>query len=482
MKKTIKNIALLICVSIFYSSCDSIDFGDINDNPNGPTVAVTSQLLTQAQKTVGESVVTSMRGILYTQQLTEGQYPGDSRYASLTSNYNFWYTGPIQNLNEIVKINTDEDLKAGAVPFGGNNNQIAVAKIMRSYYLQYITDRWGALPWSEAFQGIAFPQPKFDSQEELYTYMFAEVDEALGLINGEPGPLGDIIFSGDMGRWKMFANTLKMTMALRISDANPSLAKTKFEQAVAGGVVTSNANNILFTFGTDDGSDNPWEDRFESRIDYLLSETMSEWLRDNLDPRLFKFVEPSRDGSTANTNFPGGTDAKYVGAPNGFVNGNVQDFSLPTTTVTGVQDYQSPIYTSAQVKFALAEAKLKGWNVGGGTTASLFKEGIEDSMSFWGVDQADIDDYTAAHTTSTLAEIAYEKWVALYLNGPEAWAEWRRLDMPVLTPSANAVDARIPVRDAYDSSVEDNNKANYDAIVAAQGADNLHTKLWWDKN
>ena len=88
MKKTIKNIALLICVSIFYSSCDSIDFGDINDNPNGPTVAVTSQLLSQAQKTVGESVVTSMKGILYTQQLAEGQYPGDSRYETLTSNYN----------------------------------------------------------------------------------------------------------------------------------------------------------------------------------------------------------------------------------------------------------------------------------------------------------------------------------------------------------------------------------------------------------
>ena len=148
MKKTIKNIALLICVSIFYSSCNSIDFGDINDNPNGPTVAVTSQLLSQAQKTVGESVITSMKGILYTQQLAEGQYPGASRYEVLTSNYNFWYTGPIQNLNEIVKINNDEDLKAGAQAFGGNNNQIAVAKIMRSYYLQYITDRWGALPWS----------------------------------------------------------------------------------------------------------------------------------------------------------------------------------------------------------------------------------------------------------------------------------------------------------------------------------------------
>lgn len=482
MKKTIKNIALLICVSIFYSSCDSIDFGDINDNPNGPTVAVTSQLLTQAQKTVGESVITSMKGILYMQYLAEGQYPGDSRYNTLTRSYNSWYTGPIQNLNEIIKINNDEELKATAVAFGGNDNQIAVSKIMRAYYLQHITDRWGALPWSEAFQGITFPQPKFDTQEELYTYMFAEVDEALAMINTEAGPLGDIIFEGDMTRWKMFANTLKLTMALRISDANATLAKTKFEEAVAGGVVTTNADNILFTFGTDDLSDNPWEDRFESRVDYLLSTTLETSLKSNLDPRLFKFVEPSRDSITPNTSFPDNADEKYIGAPNGNVNGNVQDYSLPTTTVTGVQDYQSPIYTAAQVKFALAEAKLKGWNVGSGTTESLFKEGIEESMSFWGVDQADIDDYTAAHTSATLADIAYEKWVALYLNGPEAWAEWRRLDMPVLTPSPYAVDPRIPVRDAYDSSVEDNNKANYDAVVASQGPDNLHTKLWWDVN
>ena len=208
---------------------------------------------------------------------------------------------------------------------------------MRAYFLQHITDRWGALPWSEAFQGITFPQPKFDSQEELYTYMFAEVEEALALINTNTGPQGDLIFGGDMNRWRMFANTLKMTMALRVSDANSSLAKSKFEEAVAAGVVNSNADNILFTFGSEDNSDNPWEDRFYSRVDYLLSVTMAEWLRANLDPRLFKYVEPSRDGSTTATNFPGDIDAKYIGAPNGYVNGNVQDYSLPTKTVTGVQ-------------------------------------------------------------------------------------------------------------------------------------------------
>lgn len=430
-----------------------------------------------------QKTITSVRGILYVQHLTEGQYPSDSRYTSLTSNYNFWYTGPVQNLNEIIRINMDEDLKIGAQAFGDTNNQIAVAKLIRSYFLHYMTDRWGALPWSEAFQGIDFPQPKFDSQEEIYNFLFSEVDEALTLINTEKsGPQGDIILNGNMRKWKLFGNTLKMNMALRISDANPQLAKSKFEEAVSSGVIKNNQENIVFSFGANDESDNPWQDRFESRVDYLLSETLAESLRSNLDPKLFKFVEPSRDGITTNTNFPEGIDAKYIGAPNGFVNGNVQDYSLPTKTITSNQTYQTPIYNSAQVKFSLAEAKLKGWNVGSGTVESYFIEGIEDSMEFWEVSDAETTEYLNNQTSSSLEDIAYQKWIALYFNGHEAWSEWRRLDMPVLTPSQNAVDPRIPVRDAYDCSVEYNNAENYSKVLSIQGPDNLHTKLWWDKN
>ena len=98
MKYIIKNSLLAISSVLLLNSCESVDFGDINNNPNGPTAAVTSQLLTEAQKTVS-TIGTHLAGILYTQQLTEGQYPGESRYATLTYSYNGYYTGPIQNLN-----------------------------------------------------------------------------------------------------------------------------------------------------------------------------------------------------------------------------------------------------------------------------------------------------------------------------------------------------------------------------------------------
>ncbi len=483
MNNIFKKAILLLCVSFIYSSCETVDFGNTNDNPNGPTAAVTSQLLTQAQKTVA-SIGTDITGILFTQQLTEGQYPGQSRYATLTYNYNGYYTGSIQNLNEIIKLNTNDDTKAQAQAFGDNNNQIATAKILRTFILQFMTDSWGALPWSEAFQGIDNPQPKFDTQEELYTLMFAEIEEALSLINtSNAGPAGDIIFSGDMTRWRVFANSLKMTMALRISDANASLAKSKFEEVISSGhYIKSNSDNIEFNYTSDDAGDSEWHDRFKTREDYILSEAMMESLRTNVDPRLFKYAEPSKTGTAASPNFPGNADAAYVGAPDGKVNGNVPDYSFPTGTVIYDETFPTPIYTSAQMKLSMAEAKLKGWNVGSGTTASLFNDGITDSMTYWGVDAADIATYLAAHTSSAIGDIAYEKWVALYLNGQEAWSEWRRLDAPALTPSEFAGDPRIPVRLAYDSSVEDNNQANYTTIVGIQGADDLHTKLWWDKN
>ncbi len=473
MKKTIKQIAVFMFAASIISSCNTVDFGDINDNPNGPTAAITSQLLSSAQTSVS-TIITDVNTLNYMQQITEGQYPGPSRYQTLTFSYNGWYTGPMMNLNRIIEVNEDPATAPGAASFGNNDNQIAVAKILRAYYLQYMTDTWGYLPWSEAFKGINGTQPKFDSQQSLYTYMFAEIEDALSKINANAGPVGDMLFGGDMGRWSSFANMLKMTMALRISDVDAATAKTKFEQAVASGkLVMTNAQNIRYNYGSTEESDNPWEDRFFSREDYLMSETFMGFLNAKTDPRKFKYTKPAQNTAVADP---------YAGAPNGKVNGNTKDFAFITDTVIGDKTYKVAIYTAAQTHFALAEGALKNWNVGGGSAAAHFKLGIEASMMDWGVSTADMNTYTAANTSATMADIAYEKYMALYLNGPEIWAEWRRLDAPALTPSTFANDQRIPVRHAYSSSVGDNNPANYAAVVAAQGPDNLHTKLWWDKN
>jgi hypothetical protein len=482
MKNIIK-FSLFILTATLIAACETIDYGDTNVDPTGPSAAVTSQLLTNAESSM-PSILIDETSILYMQHITQGQYPGASRYEVLTSNYSSWYTGPLQNLNRIIELNTDSETAAEALAYGDNNNQIAVARLLRAYYLQYMTDQWGALPWTDAFQGIDNPQPRFDSQQSIYTYLFSEVDAALAQINtNAAGPVGDVIFKGSMGHWKSFGNSLKMTMALRVSDADPSTAQSKLEQAYASGTLpTTNSLNLLYNYGTDDVSDSPWEDNFETREDYILAETMVESLRSNLDPRLFQMAENARDSVHPSPNFPGNIDAGFVGAPHGKVNGNVPDYSFITSDIIYSPNYPSPIYTAAQVWLSLAEAASKGWNVGGVSAADYYEGGILASMEYWGVSAQDAQAYIAAHPYSGIDDIAYEKWIALYLNGPEAWAEWRRLDAPALTPSLYASDQRIPVRAAYDSSVQDNNSANYADVVSSQGPDNLHTRLWWDVN
>lgn len=483
MKSLNIKIGLIVSFVILFTACDTIDYEDTNVNPNGPTAAVTSQLLTNALVSMTDILVDETP-ILYMQHITQGQYPGASRYNILYQSYDSWYTGPLTDLNEIIALNSDPDTAAEAITYGDNENQIAVAKIVRAYYLHYMTDKWGALPWSEAFLGIDNPQPSFDTQEAIYDYLFAEIEEAISMVNiGETGPTGDYFLGGDMDAWVTFANNLKMVMALRISDVKPGLAQTKFEEAVdSGRLITSNSDNIEYNYGTDDASDSPWMDNFRTREDYILSRTMVEYLRENLDPRLFEYAEEARDSVSPVTNFPGGIDAGYVGAPNGKVNGNVPSYSFIRSEIIYEPDFPSPIFTAAQVNLSLAEAAAKGWDVGGGTAASYYEAGVEASMEYWGVDAADIADYIAAHPYTGIEDIAYEKWVALYLNGPEAWAEWRRLDAPYLEPSEYASEPTIPVRMAYDPSIADNNEANYNAMIGFQGADSNYTKLWWDVN
>merc|ERR1712000_269633 len=105
--------------------------------------------------------------------------------------YDSWYTGPLMDLNRVIDLNSDPETAEDVIAYGSNANQIAVARIVRAYFVHYMTDKWGALPWSEAFMGIDNPQPVFDTQESIYNFLFTEIDEAVAMVEmGEPGPTG----------------------------------------------------------------------------------------------------------------------------------------------------------------------------------------------------------------------------------------------------------------------------------------------------
>ncbi len=472
MKKSILYILLLVLVA---SGCKQVNFGDTNINPNNPSKPLASALLTRAQTRMSFTY-SDTRPSLYVQYLSNEQYEDESLYRTQRFNYSMYYSA-ITNLNKIISLNTDPVTAAQVIGQGSNANQIAVARLVKAYFFHFMTDRWGMIPYSTANQGLDSKFNVFDSQESIYGALFTEIEEALAQIDAGDGPTGDIFFNGDMNKWKIFGNTLMMNMAMRLSKKKPVLAKRYFLQAMAGGVISNNDENIYFPYIESEDYDNPWEDRFTTRSDYLMSKPFVDALIGNgtntapQDPRLTKYADKAVDTHV------------YNGAPYGSSNSATATFSLITKDVIKNQSAKGYLYTYAQVLLHMAEAAQLGW-ISSDTAENYMKRGIRASMEQWGVETAAIDTYIgglAAFNGQT--DIAYQKWVALFLQGYEAWFEWRKQgtdQVPLIKP-AGATTAGIPNRHAYPLSALSTNEENYNAAIAVQGADNLDTKVWWAK-
>lgn len=471
-----KNIKLLLlgALTVFFVGCS--DFGDMNINPNETTKVAPEVLLTSALKNVSDAVGATS-GILYSQHMSETQYTEESRYQDVNYNFNDWYTGPLADLQHIIDLNTDDATKADALGSGSNANQIAVARIMKAYFFQFLTDRWGAVPYTNALKGKDNFKPTYDSQESIYAALFTELTEAADQIDGGAAVAGDFIFGGDMDTWKKFANTLRMNMAMRIADVDATTAKAQFTSAMNGGHLSSDA---MYPYLSEAANQNPWFERFITRTDYAVSSTMVDYLTNLNDPRLAAYADEA-------PNFPG----EVKGMPYGIANaGDIPnaDISFPNSNTVRAQDAPVAIFTMAQVHFLLAEAAHRGWI--NNNAKDEYEAGIQASWTQWGV-SGDFSAYNAQADVAWDAARAYEliggqKWAALYLQGYEAWSEYRRLKHPALVAAPDPLNTsgNIPSRQAYPTSERDLNGVNWQASIDAyyNGVDDLDGKMWWDVN
>ena len=211
------------------------------------------------------------------------------------------------------------------------------------------------------------------------------------------------------------------------------------------------------------------------------------------DPRIHKYFEPvatknpayeNRDPADGPSVVYHVVDGKtYAGMPYGEDDPGILQTAVSFITDSVIYDGTQAggmLFTYAQVCFNMAEASVRGWSVPG-DAQTWYGLGIQASMDQWGVSAADASAYIAAAAPASMETIGNEKWIALYLQGFEAWAEQRRLDYPALTPAPDAITGNgIPNRYGYGANTATNNTANYNAAVAAQGADNQDTRLWWD--
>lgn len=488
--RTLGIVGVLALMMATYACSDNLS--SVNDNPNEPEEAATTFLLTNAQKGLADNYwdifPSGYFGLIYAQYWAQNQYTGESRYAFRTSVVNdIWndYYTTMNTLEQIIGQNRNNPELAAS--FGNNANQIAVAKILKAWTYQTLTDVYGDIPFTQALQGAENPSPAYTSQDSVYTGILNLLTEASDSIQvDQPGfTSGDVFYNGDMAKWKKFANSLKMRAAIRIADVNPEQAETAINEALSAGVMTSNDDNALFSYLPSVPDNNPINEAFKTRRDFAVSQPLVDLLQSNDDPRLPIYADPA-------TNVPEGTTS-YSGYPYGMTQGAAtvyltsQPWSEPGERVREA-DAPAIFMTYAEVLFIEAEAAQRGFTTA--DAATKYNEAVTASMNYWGVDEAATADYLVNNPydpTNWKESLGQEKWVALYMQGIQGWAEWRRLDFGVLTaPQGGKLgvnfDAPIAIRYPYPTDETNSNSSNVQAAIENQGfsADDQGQRVWWD--
>lgn len=451
----------------------------INKNPNAAENPQPDYLLTSVVKAGADnywgSVANYSGSQLITQQWARIQYTDLDRYVFTNSSFSsFWSTilsNNITDLDQIIKLGIKQ----------GNNNYIGVAHVLRAWDFQLLTDAFGDIPYSQADNIDSFPTPKFDYQQDVYHGLLNELDTALSRLSASgPAISGDPIYQGNISLWQKFANALKLRIALRISDKEPDKAKAIISQVLSStaGPISSNSETAKVTYD-DSPNWNPVASIFSTREDSRISKTVVDRLYALNDPRLGVYADLPQDTSVK----------KYVGVPNGLATGDAAALGLTRTSRPGAyfRAAHAPavILSYSEVLFDRAEAAARGFTIE--NVAVLYQQAIQASLNQYGItDNTVITNYLAQPSVAYNAanfkkSIGDQKWIALFGQGLEAFAEWRRLDYPQLTPAATGVlNGVIPVRFIYPGTEQTLNGVSYTNAVSHQGADALTTKLWFD--
>jgi hypothetical protein len=495
MKKTIYITTLALAVVLIFSCKKLEDFGHTNTNPAATNNPITSALLTNVLASTatgyGTFSTTWAGPALYCQYFSETQYPDFSCYASNSATPMGIYSGALYDLQNIIKNNTDAATKDVAALSGANENQIAIARILKAYIFWTITDRWGDVPYKDALQGN--PNVAFDSQESIYKDLIKELTEAVAQFSlGGAAIKGDIAYDGDVTKWQKLANSLRMLMALRLSKQYPTAseyAATQFKAALAdaAGSIATNADNFMLTYPGGNFK-NPFYSMYDGRKDYGESATMTALMATlNNDTRQSVF------GATATG------VASTLGVPYGRARSYIDPWCGANPTYCYVfhpnfRQQTSPLYIvkASSVLLARAEAADRGWTTETANTNTLYQAGITASYTQWGLSapaaayltHAAVALPSAFGTGANISFIATQQYVAYFPDGMQGWSNWRRTNYPALLPAPDGTNVPkvIPRRYMYGTTDYSLAKVGTEAAVALMSnGDKMDSKVWWDK-
>jgi hypothetical protein len=475
-------ISLTLSLILFLVSCTK-NIDQLNEDKKSATEVTPGSLFSNAQKNLVDEITSASVNQnvfrLLVQHWTETTYTDESNYDLITRNIpqNFWnimYRDVLNNFSYAASLVPQQGPAVASE--GVKKNQLAIIKIMQVYTNSVLVNSFGNIPYSQALKIDSTSTPKYDDAKTIYYSLLDNLDTAISSLNTSYGSFGssDLLLGGDITSWKKFANSLKLRLGIIIADYDATKSKLIVESA-SSNVFSSVDDKVAFAYLSTPPNTNPiWVDLVQSgRYDFVGANTLIDTLKKTNDPRLSNFFDPISSGS-----FVGGI---YGGGGN-----TASKNSLPSSKVTAA-NFESVLIDYAETEFLLSEAAARGYNISG-TAASHYLNGVSASIGYWTGSTSSVATYlsdsrvdTSSFSTTWKQKIGYQKWVALYNRGFDAWTEWRRLDVPSLVAPTDAV-SDIPVRLTYPANEQTLNGTNYKAAAAAIGGDLVTTKLFWDKN
>ncbi|TXD47890.1 SusD/RagB family nutrient-binding outer membrane lipoprotein [Polaribacter sp. IC073] len=495
-----KKIFILVVILCTFSFCDD-GFEELNVNPTKPVQLDPSTKLTYIQLYTGGSSYVAYLFWNVIHFMQNVQHLNNTSYVSFLykEGNTHWlfeeqFKTTVKNIADL-----EAQLETSTAPTA--TVDLAIARVQKVLIFSRITDAYGDIPYSEAgkgfLEGIRFP--KYDTQSSIYSNMLETLEASVVVLNsGGTSSYGtaDLMFAGDTGKWKKFANSLMLRLAMRMVKVDDASAKAWATKAISGGVMTSNADIAFLQYenSANDGGPNvnPLTKCFTSRAStqVKISKTFMDFMKDRDDPRVSVLASTVSGDTDPALQFGQDINIATRGTANSKPNINIFGGS-------GNVVYDAPFFfqTYAEVEFMLAEAGER-WSLAGGATnvETHYNAGVTAAMqylSMYGnganITTTQIDDYLNTNPfvpAEALKMINEQYWVATFGNGLETFSNWRRSGYPELVPAsvaATLTGGEIPRRLPYPASEKLNNPANVEAAIVQQGGDLLTTRMWWDK-
>ncbi|WP_421943817.1 SusD/RagB family nutrient-binding outer membrane lipoprotein [Pedobacter sp.] len=508
MKKYTNKYKAAICMlwlSATLSSCTK-DFQEINTDPEASSNIQPAFVFTKSLYDGAKNNLNLLLGTMqYTTSFNDVAGFG-SKYVSSQSQQSaaVFSAAYNQEINELALVISAVRTNPEQV------NLLASARIWKAYCYSRISDLYGDIPYSEAVQGFTNSnyKPSYDAQRAIYLDLLKELDEAALSLNPAKATFGtaDLIYAGNTVKWKKFAYSLMLRLGMRLTKVDATLAETWVKRAIAGGVITDDADiaKMSYLASGQDINKNPIALNLYNS-DYIRADgtsnqeggkyqdTFITYMKNNKDPRLgilsVVYVNGVADTSAA---IQKGMPATFNSKPGNFVT-----YSEPNQKTVLALGGAKLIFTTAETNFLLSEAVLRGWYIGNAST--LYEAGIKAAMKQWAIisptdgniSDLQINTYIKYHPLNAagtldnkLQQIYTEFWLAAFPDAQEAFASYRRTGYPALVPVVyvgNATGGKIFRRMLYPLSEQNLNRASLDAAIARQGADDFLTRIWWDK-